>query len=210
VKPRILAVFVCTALGCVAQPWNIGGAVGYGAYRNGSLKSGAGSATAGIENHFALSAWIGEDLYDRWGGELRYSFQNGGPFVESGGVRTAMAGKTHAIHFDILRYFAPKDAKIRPYASCGLGAKSFVVTGSQPMIQPLRAIGLLTAVNQVKPVISLGGGAKIEIAPHLRVRVDMRDYISPMPANIFTPVLGGKASGLFHQFTPTVGIDFTI
>ncbi len=201
---------MCTALGCAAQPWNIGGAVGYGLYKNGSLQSGAGSATAGIENHFGLSAWFGEDLYQRWGGEVRYSFQNGSPFMESGGVKTIMGGKSHAIHFDILGYASPKEAKIRPFVTGGLGAKWFVVNGSAPLIQPLRNFGILTAQNEVKPLISVGGGVKIEVAPRIRVRIDVRDYISPIPTKIFTPLTTGKASGFLHQFTPMVGVEFTI
>jgi len=201
---------LCTALGCFAQPWNIGAAAGCGVYRNGSLKSPAGTATAGVQNQFAMSAWLGEDLYQRWGGELRYNFQGGDPFMESGGVRTTVQGQSHAIHFDMLYYSSPREAKIRPFAAGGLGAKWFTVTGSQPVIQPLRRIGLLTGVNQVKPMISLGGGVKIEIAPRIRLRIDIRDYISPMPTKILTPSLGGDASGFLHQFTPTAGIEFEI
>jgi hypothetical protein len=34
------------------------------------------------------------------------------------------------------------------------------------------------------------------------VRGDFRDYITPMPTNLFPPAPGAHDQGFFHQFTP--------
>src|SRR5690242_3755194 len=70
------------SLGCIlifslsanAQHWELGGAGGFGKYRNASVTSPAGTADIGIATQAAGSVVIGENLYRRLGGEFRYTF----------------------------------------------------------------------------------------------------------------------------------------
>jgi len=48
---------------CFAQDTEIGGAIGYGVYRDGSIYAPGGKAEAGLRNRFAAGAVLGEDLY---------------------------------------------------------------------------------------------------------------------------------------------------
>ena len=83
-------VFVICASSCLAQRYELGGAIGYGVYRNGSIYAPDGKAQAGIRNRFAAGAVFSEDLYDHLSGEVRYLFHDGHPFLSSGGVKTAV------------------------------------------------------------------------------------------------------------------------
>lgn len=205
---RIIAALACAALGCSAEQWEIGAAGGYGIYRNGSIYAPAGKAAAGIRNRFVISAAIGEDLYQHLSGEFRYTYHDGDPFIEKGGVQSNLQGQSHAFHYDLLFHSRPREAKIRPFIAAGLGAKWFRVTGPANPVQPLHSIGLLTATNEVKPLVSAGGGIKVTIRPHVRLRLDFRDYIAPFPKKLIQPAPLGTARGILHQFTPLVGIGF--
>jgi hypothetical protein len=205
---RIIVALACAALGCSAQQWELGAAGGYGIYRNGSIYAPAGKATAGIRNRFVISAAIGEDLYQHLSGEFRYTYHDGDPFMQVGGVRTNLQGQSHAFHYDLLFQARPREARIRPFVAAGLGAKWFRVTGPDNPSQPLHSIGLLTATNDIKPLVSAGGGIQVTIRPHVRLRLDFRDYITPFPKKIIEPAPFGTARGILHQFTPLAGISF--
>jgi hypothetical protein len=208
VRGRIIAVVACGALGCSAQQWEIGAATGYGIYRNASLYAPATQATAGFRNRFVVSFAVGEDLYKHLSGEFRYTYQDGDPFIEQGGVKSNLQGQSHAFHYDLLLHARPREARVRPFVAAGLGAKWFVVTGPDNPFQPLHNIGLLTATNQVKPLISAGGGVNVALRPHVNLRLDFRDYITPFPKQLIQPAPLGTARGILHQFTPLAGVSF--
>jgi len=41
------------------------------------------------------------------------------------------------------------------------------------------------------------------------VRAEFRDYITPLPKLVITPVPGAKVGGWVHDFTPLGGIGFS-
>ena len=62
---RILVLLPLLYAGpCSAQDAEVGIAIGYGVYRNGSILAPGGTAKAGFKNRFAVSAVITEDEYD--------------------------------------------------------------------------------------------------------------------------------------------------
>ena len=81
----LIATGVCVAY-CFAQDTEIGGAIGYGVYRDGSIYAPGGKAEAGLRNRFAAGAVFGEDLYDHISGEIRYLYHDGHAFLSAGGV----------------------------------------------------------------------------------------------------------------------------
>ncbi len=209
VRGKITVVFALAVLGCSAQQqWEIGAAGGYGFYRNASIIAPSGTAEAGIRDRFALSGFIDQHMYQHLTGEFRYTFQDGDPFLESGGVKTNMQGQSHAFVYDLLVQARPREARIRPYLAGGLGAKWYRTTGPENPFQPLRSIGVLTTRNDVVPVISVGGGVSIQVHTNVRVRLDFRDYITPFPSNVITPVRFATARGMLHMFTPLLGVGF--
>src|SRR5689334_24117158 len=116
----ILFVFVAA---CFGQQWELGAGAGYGVYRNGTIISAAGKATAGIRNRFALSAWAEEDLTEHIGGEVRYMYHDGHPFLSSPAAKTDLQGESHSFHYDALFLFRGSGERLRPYAATGIGVK---------------------------------------------------------------------------------------
>ena len=90
---KCLTAAALFAAGCFAQDTEIGGAIGYGVYRDGSIYAPGGKAEAGIRNRFAAGVVFGEDLYDHISGEIRYLYHDGHAFLSSGGVKADMQGQ---------------------------------------------------------------------------------------------------------------------
>ena len=203
-----MAWLVCAGA-CFAQHYEIGGAIGYGVYHNGSIISAAGTAEAGIRNRIAASAVFGEDLYQHLSGEARYVYHDGDPFLSAGSAKGSIRGQSHALHYDVLFHLKPRRERIRPYAAGGVGAKLYETTGAAPVPQPLPRIAALATGSEWKPLFTVGGGVKVRISDHVMVRGDVRDYITMFPKALFTPVSGAKEHGIFHQFTPLFGLGYT-
>jgi hypothetical protein len=58
---------ICACAG-FAQQFELGGLVGYGVYRNGTLSSPSGTASAGIHNGVTAGAVFCDDLYEHISG----------------------------------------------------------------------------------------------------------------------------------------------
>jgi len=86
--------------------------------------------------------------------------------------------------------------------------KLYTGTGHEVTYQPLETIALLTKTQQIKPMISVGGGIKMILAPRLVLRAEVRDYITTFPNKIIVPIPGTKASGWLNDFVPMVGISY--
>jgi len=78
-RGMVVLVALSCALPCFAQDTEIGVALGYGEYRDGSILAPDGTAKAGFKNRFTVSAVITEDEYDHLSGEFRYTYQDGDP-----------------------------------------------------------------------------------------------------------------------------------
>jgi hypothetical protein len=207
VGPRILLLLVCSTCCFAQQQWELGFEGGYGFYRNGTVLAPAGKATAGIHDRFALSAILGQDLYRWLGGEFRYTYQDGDPFLKSGGVTTDVDGHSNAYTYNLLVYARPREASVRPYAIGGIGAKQFVVTGPAPASQPLAPIAALTTRDQFTFTGAVGGGVKFQLHRHILARFDFIDYITPFPKDLIVPVPAATPRGILHQFTPLGGLS---
>jgi opacity protein-like surface antigen len=202
------ALLTATAQTSTYSQWELGGDFGYGIYRNGTIFSPAGNATAGIRNRFVAGAYLAEDLYDHFSGELHYLYQDGHPFLSTNSVSKDMQGQSHTITYDALFHFKPRDSKLRPFVAAGAGVKGYTVVGPPPVPQPIPAIATLNRINEWKFVASLGGGIKYRLRDHISLRVDFRDYLTQFPKRQISPAANGTARGIFQQFTPTIGVGY--
>jgi hypothetical protein len=194
---------------CLAQNWVIGGGLGYGAYRNGTITSSGGSADAGIRNRAIFTGVVTEDLFDHFSGEFRYVYHGGDTFLSSGSVAGAVKAQSHVVHYDALIHLKPRTERIRPFVAGGAGAKYYDTTGNVPSPQPLPRIASLTTQSQWKPLFDFGAGVKVRIADHVVVSGDFRDYITALPDRLFTPASGGTRQGMLHQFTPMFSVGYS-
>jgi hypothetical protein len=204
------AITLALSSACMAQErgWEVGGAAGFGIMRNATIDNASGSATAGFDNRFVAGAVIGQDLYQHFSGELRYTFRDDDLVLKSGGQKVNMDGDSHLVHYDVLFHPTTKESRIRPFLAAGAGIRLFRGTGQEYASQPFSDFALLTKTNEVKPLISVGGGVKTKLTEHTAIRVDFREYISPFPENLFATVPGSKIQGWLFDSVPMAGISF--
>jgi hypothetical protein len=202
------ALFALLLPAAWAQEYEFGGIFGYGFYRDATVYSPNGYATAGIRNRFAAGVVVGQNMYEYISGEVRYLYQDGDPFVSSGPLRGNMNGQSHAFDYSLLFHARPREAKLQPFFEVGAGAKYYRVNGPAPQTQPLPNIVTLNSESQWRFLTTVGVGVKYRWKEHVMLRADFRDYITPFPKSIFVQAPGGTDRGLFEQFTPSVGISY--
>jgi len=159
----------------MAQNWEIGGGVGYGAYKNASISGPGGTADAGVRNAYTVTGVANEDLFEHFSGEFRYIYHAGETFLQSGSAQGSVQARSHTVTYDILLHFKPRNNRIRPYLAGGVGAKYYETTGTVPRPQPVPAVAGLTTQSQWKPAFDFGGGVKVRVTDHVVVRGDARD-----------------------------------
>ena len=205
-----LALALALAGASVAQEWELGGMASYGFYRNATATSPAGNAVAGFSPGIGFGAVVGHDSKGRLlGGEFRYSYRNNELQLTSGGTKTTFNGNAHIVTYELLVHPRMKnESKVQPFLAAGGGMKLYRGTGREASFQPLDNIALLTRTQQAQPLISVGGGVKLMLTPHIILRAEMRDYITPFPKDVIAPVPGAKISGWLNDFVPMVGISY--
>ena len=196
--------------GCYAQSWSVGVAGGFGWYNDAKITNAAGSsASAGFGPRFAAGGVVGEDVSEHFGGELRYTYRDGDSELRFNGREANLDAAAHALHFDFLAYATGRHARLRPFLAGGAGIKRYTGTGRIDPAQPLTSFALLAHADEVKALVSFGGGVKLQLADHWVVRVDFRDYATPFPEHVIVPAPGAKGHGWLHDFVPLFGVDWT-
>lgn len=204
---------VCASLAALpaawGQKWEIGGAVGGAFYTSSDISAptGPGSASASIETRVTGSVWLGNDSAGHWSGELRYDYGMGDLHLKQGSTSASFGAHSQAIHYDILWNFLGNEAAIQPFVGAGAGIKIYQGTGTQVVYQPLSNIALLTQAQDLTPMASAAAGIKFKLMPHVSLRLDIHDYITPFPKQVITPV-SGKTPAWLQDFVPSAGFSF--
>jgi hypothetical protein len=191
-----------------AQEWEIGGVGGAGFVNGLDVARAGASATTGFKSGAAFGAFAGSNLYAHLGGEIRYTYQMSDLKISSGGTEATFKGVSHAIHYDLVFHPARKRSKAQPFLAAGAGVKVFRGTGKEQAYQPLSNFAYLTKTQDLRPLITAGGGVKYRVSEHLFFRAEVRDYITPFPNKVITPAPGAKVSGWVQDFVPLFGLSF--
>ena len=207
---RMLVVCaVAAAPAAMAQKWEFGGGAGGGFYTSQNVSAPGGSAAAKVQSNVAAGFWLGNNSGGRWGGEARYDYQRGDLQVSSGGAQATFGAETHALHYDVIWHGAPSGSKVRPFIAAGGGVKVYRGTGPEVVFQPLSNFALLTKARDMTGLVSVGAGFKVQMAPHVQLRFDFHDYLTPFPKHVITPNRGASVGGWLQDFVPMVGLSFT-
>jgi hypothetical protein len=193
----------------MAQSWEVGGGVGGGFYTSQTVNSPAGSASAKLQTGLAGSAWVGNTWQGHWSGELRYDYGMSNLALSSGGTSVSFGAHTQQFHYDIAWHATSSESRIRPYVAVGAGVKLYQGTGTQMAYQPLSNFALLTQQQDLTPLVSAGAGIKFQLSPHVQIRMDVHDYLTPFPNKVITPNAGAKVGGWLQDFVPMIGISYT-
>lgn len=207
-----LCITLLAGLGATAswaQKWEFGILGGAGFYSNGTVTAPSGSGDVGFKSGAALGAFLGNNMYRRVGGELRYEYRPGDLRVKSGGAEATFNGEAHLMHYDFLFHFASTDSSIRPFVSGGGGVKVYRGTGEATATQPLSRLALLTNTYETSGLASVGAGLKIAASRRIGVRLEVHDFITPFPKQVIAPAPGAKIGGWLHDIAVMGGIVFT-
>jgi hypothetical protein len=206
---RLIVLGLFSSCALLAQKWEVGVAGGGSFYTSQTFTGSVASADASFTTALAASVWLGNDSGRFVGGEVRYDFETSHPQL-TGSDKETLAGQTHAIHYDFLLHFAPRTSRVRPFVAVGAGVKIYRGTGQELAYQgPLESVALLTKMQDLKPMVSVGGGIKFAISRSIQLRVEVHDYLTPFPTKVITPTAGTKAGGWLQDFVPTFGLSFT-
>jgi hypothetical protein len=205
---RSILVLTAAATASFAQQWEFGGGGGGGFLNSVPVSGGTGSATAGFQAGAALGGYVGYSQSRHIGGELRYGYLQSNLKLTSGGSTATFSGMSHVVHYDLIFKTTRNKGKTQLFAAVGGGMKVFRGTGTEAAYQPLSQFGYFTRTQTVKPMLSVGGGAKFAISRSVFLRAEVRDYITAFPTEVITPPAGMKYGKLLHDFVPMFGISF--
>ena len=207
---RLLAVCSAAAMlpAAMAQKWEFGAGVGAGFYTPQNVSLGSDSVSAKFKTSVAMSTWVGENMGDRWGGELRYSYQLGDARLKQNSTEAVFGAESHTVNYSFLLYTRPSESTTRPFFDVGAGIKFYRGTGTEAVVQPLSQYALLTQAGDLTGVFSFGGGVKKKLGAHAWLRFEVHDYMSPFPKQVITPNFGANVEGWLHDIVPMVSISF--
>jgi outer membrane protein W len=210
---KLIRLFVvCSAAAmlpaAMAQKWEFGMGAGGGFYTSQDVKLGSDSASAKFKTNVAVSTWIGNNISEKLGGELRYSYQIGDTQLKRNSSEAVFGAESHTVNYNFLFYTKPSEAKVRPFVSAGAGMKFYRGTGTESVSQPLSQFALLTKANDLTGVVSVGGGVKMRLGSRAWLRFDVYDYMSPFPKQVIVPNTGANVEGWLHDIVPMVSISF--
>lgn len=202
----VTTVFVLAG-GLAAREWEVGASGGYSFYRNANAVRGSLTGKAGFGSGPVFGGVLGNDMFRRVGGEIRYTFVKNDLQASSGGSKAATSGQSHALHYDVLLHATPKEAHLRPFLAVGAGVKVYRGTGNELPYQPLSELVVLTRATQAVPLITVGGGIKIPVSRRAQFRLDVRDYISTSPDELLTGPPSSRIGGWLHNFIVQFGVS---
>lgn len=199
-------LFFATA--CFGQQWEFGGNAGGSFLPMLPVSSTAGSASAGFQPGFVAGAFVGQRYSDRISGEVRYTFFDNAMKLSSAGQNTTFSSNAHALYYDVLVKFNRHESRAQFYAAVGGGMKIYRGTGTEQAYQPLSQFAFLTRTQKVEPMASFGAGVKFRLSPHMSMRAEVRDFLTPFPKELITPAPGAKIGSFLHDIVPMVGISY--
>jgi len=205
-----LSLFLFFASAALAQRWEMGIGAGAGFYTSQTLNSAGGaSASAGLAPAAAITAHIGQDMYRRIGGEVRYTWQMSQLKLSSGGQNVRFGAQSHAVEYDAMIHFGGVEANVRPYVMLGGGMKLFQGTGAEQIVQPLNQFAYLTQTSEWKPMLSAGAGVKYRVGRKTLFRIEARDQMTPFPGKLIAPSNGSTPGGWLHDFLILAGLSYS-
>ena len=83
-------------------------------------------------------------------------------------------------------------------------------TGAEVAYQPLNEIALLTKTTDVRPLVSLGAGVKVNRGKKLGFRIELHDFLTPFPDKVIAPSQNSAVGGWIHDFVASAGISLLL
>jgi|HubBroStandDraft_6_1064221.scaffolds.fasta_scaffold88755_2 opacity protein-like surface antigen len=150
-----------------------------------------------LSNGFRFSLRIALNQADHFGHEVQYAYNRtalnySASDPATGGTAMSQGFAIHQFGYNFLYYATKDDAKVRPFATGGVGGNNFVPPGSSAA----------SGGGQTKFGFNYGGGVKMKVKGPWAARVDFRQYTSPKPFGL------PEQSGWLHQEEVSAGVGF--
>jgi len=201
--------FAAVVPAAFAQKWEVGIGAGGSFLTSETITNPVGNADATRDPGLALSAWLDNNIGSGlFGGELRYDHESGDLKLSSDGTTVKFASQSNAIHYDVVVNFAPSESAVRPFISAGAGVKWYTGTGTEQVYQPLSNIAAFSDVRDLRALVSFGAGVKFNIAKSVLLRLEVHDYLTPFPNQLFAPAAGSNVGGWINDIVAMAGIGF--
>jgi hypothetical protein len=204
----VVAAALAAAPAALAQNWEFGGGVGGSFYPANTVTNGSDTASVKTKTNVAGSLWLDNNMGNHWGGEVRLDYSRGDLQLSSGGTEATFASEAYAMHYDFQWHFTPVSSKVRPFLDAGAGIKYYRGIGTEVQLQPLSQFALLTKTNELKPMLSAGGGVKFAINRKLGFRVEVHDYFTTYPKNVVQPNSGSAIGGWMQNIVAMAGLSY--
>ncbi|MBZ5635653.1 MAG: porin family protein [Acidobacteriia bacterium] len=124
-----------------------------------------------LEDGFRFSFRIDLNNDSHFGHEVQYAYNR--TKLNSGGIEQGMA--IHQGGYNFLLYATPEGTRIRPFATGGVGFANYVPPGSSAA----------QGGGSNKFGFNYGGGVKMRVTSLFGLRVDVRQYTTPKPFDLF-------------------------
>jgi len=163
----------------------------------------AGIAAGPVRSSFGRSGLLAVDagigFLPFLGAGLHYSYASPELILRRGDAFGSLAVTdlgAHTLTFDT-RLRTPQLAGFRAYGLAGGGFTRFSVQVKQTVEQPFPEG---EPDNVISPVFTVGGGIERSVAPLLHLKFEVRDYLTPISRDFFSP------GGAWHRFAVIGGI----
>jgi opacity protein-like surface antigen len=208
-RQKLIFAAALLTVPALAENYEFGVHGGMSIYQSKQISSSRGSADAGFSPGWVAGFTIGHNMYNHIGGEIRYNYLRNGMKLTSGSTATKFGGESHTIHYDFLIHTNDASARVRPYVAAGGGVKIYRGTGAEQAFQPLSTVAVLTKTQEPQVLGTFGGGVKVKMSNKMWFRLDARDYLTPFPKKVITPVTSSGVSGWLNNIVTTAGVTFT-
>ena len=121
-------------------------------------------------------------------------------------MKATFNGDSHAIHYDVVFHTNKRGSKAQFFATAGGGVKIFRGTGAEHAAQDLSSYGYFTRTQEFKPMGTASVGVKVQLAPRVFLRTEIRDFITPFPKQVIAPPAGVKYGSILNELVPMVCI----
>lgn len=209
---RVLTLAAAATAAASAQRFEFG-AQGLASFYTDKTVTGRAVGTsptqgvAGFDKGWGASVYLGQNVGNIFGGEFRYDYIKNDLQLSSGSTKVNFGAQAHAVHYDVLLHFAPRNSVVRPFVVAGGGMKGYQGTGTETAVQPLSNLAYLTKTTQWKPMFTFGAGVKVNLSKKAQFRAEFRDQMTPFPTEIIALAPGASGlDGWIHNYAFLVGI----
>ena len=201
---RFVVFLVLLAIPAQAQFISVGGGRLFSQDLSAAAQQGqvGGPASSQFDHSGLLAVDVGFPMLPFLGGAVHYSYSRPDLFLKRGDAFGSSAqGEllTHTLTFDA-RFRTPEAFGVRLYALAGAGLSRFNLDVEQLVEIPFPGG---TPEGFISPVFTFGGGVEKTIFPLIRLKLEVRDYVTPISKELFRPgggwhrvaVIGGIVLG---------------